>query len=243
MLHAFELLGHLSSEREPLGPSELSRRTGLSKSTIHSLLVTLESLGAVERDPVRRAFRPGWRLFELGATVSRDEALLRVAGERLRDLAKDTGETAILAVLQDREVLYIDHASGDRAVQVVAKPGRRGPLHATATGKIFLAFGETRLLEDVVAGPIQRFMPATICEPDVLRAEVERIRAAGYSIVREEREPSLSAVAVPVRDGTGRLVASMSVACPSSRFGGRDFQRILRALLSAGEDIVRLVRS
>jgi len=242
VLHAFEILGHISSGGGPLGPSELSRRTGLSKSTIHSLLTTLESIGAVERDPIRRAFRPGWRLFELGATVSRDDALLRVAGERLRELAGRTGETAILAVIQGHEVLYIDHASGDRAVQVVAKPGRRGPLHATATGKIFLAFSDPRLLDEVLSMPVERFMPATICDPVVLRAEIEQVRANGYSIVREEREPSLSAIAVPVRDADGRLVAAMSVACPSSRFAGGDFDHILSSVLQAGDDVARAVR-
>lgn len=242
MLHAFELLGHLASESMPLGPSELSRRTGLSKSTIHSLLVTLEALGAVERDPVRRAFRPGWRLFELGATVRKDDTLLRVAGERLRLLARETGETAIIAVLQDSGVLYVDHASGNRAVQVVAKPGRRGPLHATATGKIFLAYGVPRLLEELTARPIERLMPATICDPEQLRREVEHVRATGYSIVREEREPSLSAVGIPLRDATGELVAAMGVACPSSRFQGSDFEHILAAILRASEDITRVVR-
>jgi DNA-binding IclR family transcriptional regulator len=243
VLHAFEILDQISSGGEPLGPSELSRRTGLSKSTIHSLLTTLESIGAVERDPIRRAFRPGWRLFELGATVSRDDALLRVAGDRLRELASRTGETAILAVIQGQEVLYIDHASGDRAVQVVAKPGARGPLHATATGKVFLAFSEPRLLDEILSLPVERFMPATICDPVVLREEIEQVRVNGYSIVREEREPSLSAVAVPVRGANGRVVAAMSVACPSSRFAGQQFELILSSILQAGEDVARAVRS
>ncbi len=230
VLHAFDLLDVLGEEAGSAGVSELARRTGLGKSTVHALLATLEERGAVQFDTDRRRYRLGWRLFELGSRVADERTVPRVARGYLRRLARKTDETALLGVLHGTEVLYLDVAHGTRAIQFAARVGRRGPLHATGTGKVLLAFGGAALCDTVIEQGLQRFMPQTICDPHALRAEMETIRSRGYALVHEEREAGLCAVAVPVRDHSGGVAAAMGLAGPTARFDERRVAELLEAL-------------
>lgn len=217
VLHAFAVLDCLAAE-EPLGPSELARRTGLGKSTVHSLLATLESLGAVRPDVNQGRFRLGLRLFELGTRVLEAQDPLHEAKGQLALLANETGETALLAVLDEKQVLYVDHADSPNAIRLVARRGRRAPLHATASGKVLLAFADPGLLDEVARGPLERFMPKTICDEATLVTAIGEVRQRQYAVVHEERDPGLSSISVPVRDHSGTVIAAMTVAGPSSRF-------------------------
>jgi DNA-binding IclR family transcriptional regulator len=237
--HAFDLLDHLGEGNGSVGVSELARRTGLSKSTVHGLLATLEQRGAVQPDGDRGRYRLGWRLFELGSRVAEECDISRIAPGYLAHLARETGETALLGVLYDCEVLYLDVAHGTQAIQFAARVGRRGPLHATGTGKVLLAFGRPALLESVIAKGLERFTPTTICDPPALREETTAVRSRGYAIVREEREPGLSTVAVPVWDHTDRVAAAMALAGPSSRFDDARIEPLLAALTASAAAMSR----
>lgn len=228
--HAFDLLTCLANEDAPQGSSELARRTGLSKSSVHTLMTTLEALDVVRRDGPQRGFRLGWRLFELGSYVPQSSDILQAARGQLEHLANETGETALLGVLHDGQVLYIDHAYGTQTIQMVARRGRRAPLHATASGKVFLAFAAPDLLDEILAQPIERFTPQTICDPSTLRRQIDEVKVRGYAVVHEEREPGLSSLSVPVSDGYGEVVAAMTVAGPSDRFEPASLAAIVETL-------------
>lgn len=235
--HAFDLLDELSEGTGSSGVSELARRSGLSKSTVHALLATLEERGAVQLDVERRRYRLGWRLFELGSRVAEERNVPRVARAYLRRLARETDETALLGVLHGTEVLYLDVAHGTRAIQFAARVGHRGPLHATGTGKVLLAFGGAALCDDVIAQGLERFMPHTICDPRALRAEMDIIRSRGYAMVHEEREAGLCAVAVPVRDHSGGVAAAMGLAGPTARFDETRVAELLDALSASAATV------
>ena len=230
---AFDLLDELANEAGSAGVTELARRTGLGKSTVHALLATLQERGAVQPEGDRRRYRLGWRLFELGARVAEERSLPRIAPGFLRRLANETDETALLGVLHDNQVLYLDVAHGTRAIQFAARVGHRGPLYATGTGKVLLAFGGTALCDAVIERGLERFTPETICDPGALREEMAAIRARGYALVHEEREAGLCAVAVPVRDHTGGVVAAIGLAGPAGRFGSRRVAGLLEAVRSS----------
>ena len=237
--HALDLLDVLAEEGGSAGVSELARRTGLGKSTVHALLATLEGRGVVQLDAERRRYRLGWRLFELGSRVAEQRDIPRVARPHLRRLARESDETALLGVLHGTEVLYLDVAHGTRAIQFAARVGRHGPLHATGTGKVLLASGGAALLEDVIAQGLTRFTPTTICEPAALRAEIEVIRARGHALVHEEREAGLCAVAVPVRDHSGAAAAAIGLAGPSARFDRARVARLLQAARACADAVSR----
>ena len=237
--HAFDLLDRLGDGAGPAGVSELARRTGLSKSTVHALLATLEERGAVQLDGERRRYRLGWRLFELGSRVADEHNVPRIARRYLRQLASETDETVLFGVLHGTEVLYLDVAHGTRAIQFAARVRHRGPLHATGTGKVLLAFGGAELCEAVIEQGLQRFTPDTICDPGALREEMETIRSRGHAYVHEEREAGLCALAVPVCDHSGGVAGAMGLAGPTSRFDAQRAGELLDALSASAAALSR----
>src|SRR4051812_34538334 len=146
-----------------LGTNELARRTGVNASTVSRLLATLATGRYVEQAPNGR-YRLGVRLVQLGNTVVDRLDLRGLAQPGLRVLVDATGETATLSVPGEHEAVTVDFVRSPSSVQGVAQIGRPSVAHATATGKVMLAFGGATL----PPGPLRRFTTKTIADPRVL---------------------------------------------------------------------------
>ncbi|MCE3551397.1 IclR family transcriptional regulator [Pseudonocardia sp. RS11V-5] len=241
MLHAVDVLDALHASPRPLGVSDLARRTGLSKSTVHKILVTLRSRRLVEQDPGTARWRIGWRLYEFGAGLTGDSDLARCARLSLDQLAEETGETALLGVLADDEVLYLDKSDAHGPVPMVTRPGRRSPLHSSASGKVLLAFAEHTVVDRVLGGRLVQRTPRTVTDPERLLAMLERVRDEQFAKAEGENEVALTSVSVPVHGPGGRVLGAMTVAGPSARFGAariRRFTRCLRAAAAATTELL-----
>jgi IclR family acetate operon transcriptional repressor len=210
---AFAVLDALD-DGSALGTNEIARRTGINASTVSRLLATLAGARLVEHVPDSGHYRLSLRLVELGNSVLGRLDLRELARPHLQALVRETGETATLSAPGEHDAVTIDYAHGSAAVQSVAQLGRPSVGHATATGKVMLAFGEVELPED----PLQEFTPRTISSRAALLAELERVRRRGYGEARDEREVGLSAVAAPVFDSRNGLAGIVGVQGPSSRF-------------------------
>jgi DNA-binding IclR family transcriptional regulator len=190
-------------EREPLPLRELARRTGLSVSSVHRVIVRLEAWGGVER--TADGVRPGLRLFELGQLVPGE--LREVALPFMSDLYAATHEVVSLAVLDGTDTVWLEQLSGRLAPPVPSRVGGRLPAHVTAAGKVLLAAHPT-VLDELV---LDRHGPGTITDPDRLRRELEEVATRGFAINREESAPGVLGVAAPVVAG-GRVVAALALA-------------------------------
>lgn len=210
---AASLLDALAAGGE-LGTNELARRTGLHPSSASRLLATLAGVGLVEHVAETGRYRLGLRLLELGNAVLARLDLREVARPHLRALAEETGETATLSAPGEADTITVDFAQSAASVQSVARLGRPSVAHATATGKVALAFGGRPL----PAGPLRAYTGRTIVDPRALAAEVEAVRARGWAEAAGEREQDLNAVAAPVRGSRGELAAVLGVQGPASRF-------------------------
>src|SRR5262245_18190565 len=199
-----------------LGTNEIARRTGLNASTASSQLATLAAGGLVEHVPETGRYRLGLRLIELGHAAIGRRDLRERARPVLRSLDQETGESATLSVPSESDAITIDFVQSPRSVRSVAQLGRPSIGHATAAGKIVLAFGRHR-----PAAPQQRFTERTIVSQALLEEELDRVRRDGHARATDEREDGLAAVAVPVFGRDGELVAVIGVQGPSSRFGDR----------------------
>lgn len=197
-----------------LGTNEIARRAGINASTVSRLLATLASARFVEHVAGSGRYRLSVRLVELGNAVLGRLDLRELARPHLQSLVRETGETATLSAPGERDAITIDFAHGSSVVQSVAQLGRPSVGHATAAGKVLLAFGGIAL----PAEPLPAFTPRTITRLVELERELERIRRSGYAEAREEREAGLAAVAAPVFDSRGDLVGIVGVQGPSSRF-------------------------
>jgi len=212
---------------EELGTNELARRTGLNASTTSRLLATLAAGRLVEHVEDTGRYRLGPRFVQLGNAVLSRLDLREVARPHLRALAQATGETATLSAPGDPDAVTVDFVQGPGSVVSVARLGRPSIAHATATGKVALAFGAATL----PPGRLERFTPNTVTDRDRLAVELERVSAEGFADAEGEREVDLNAVAAPVFGSRGELAAILGVQGPASRFDRAAMRRAAEPLL------------
>jgi DNA-binding IclR family transcriptional regulator len=223
---ASALLGALADGGE-LGTNDLARRAGLHPSSVSRLLATLADAGLVEHVAETGRYRLGLRLVELGNAVLTRLDLREVARPHLRALVEETGETATLSAPGDPDAITVDFVLSTASVQSVARVGRPSVTHATATGKVALAYGDVEL----PAGRLRAFTERTIVDRKALAREVDRVRGRGWARALGEREDDLNAVAAPVHGARGDLVAVLGIQGPASRFGENAMARALEPLL------------
>jgi DNA-binding IclR family transcriptional regulator len=216
------------AEGEELGTNELARRTRINASTVSRLLATLAARGFVEHVPETGRYRLGLRLLQLGNAVLGRLDLRRVARPQLEALVAETGETATLSAPGGRDAITVDFVQSEASVQSVARVGRPSIAHATATGKVLLAFGAVELPEP----PLEVFTPRTITDPRMVEREIKRVRERGYAEALGEREEELNAIAAPVFEARGSLAAILGLQGPASRFDRAAMREALPALLA-----------
>jgi IclR family acetate operon transcriptional repressor len=211
---AIGVLEALADEGGELGTNELARRTGVNASSVSRVLATLAAGGYVEHVEETGRYRLGLRLLQLGNVVLGNLDLRQVARPHLESLVEETGETATLSVPGERDAVTVDFVQSGSSVQSVARLGRPSVAHATATGKVLLAFGGVPL----PTGKLERFTPRTLTDPRKLATAVERVRAQGWAEAAGERERDLNAVAAPIFGADGRLAGILGLQGPGGRF-------------------------
>lgn len=215
-----------------LGTNELARRTGVNASTVSRVLATLAAGGYVDQAPNGR-YRLGVRLVQLGNAVVDRLDLRELAQPILRRLVSAVGETATLSVPGEHEAITVDFAESSASVQSVAQVGRPSVAHATATGKVMLAFGHAT----PPPGPLRRYTSRTIADPRVLARVVEKVRVAGWADAVGEREEDLAALAAPVSGSRGELAAIVGVQGPAGRLDATARRNALPVLLEAAAEL------
>lgn len=229
---ALAILGELADARTELGTNEIARRTGINVSTISRILATLVSGGLVEHVTATGRYRLGVGLIRLANAVHERLDIRSLARPHLAELASSVKETATLSVPGGHEAITLDYVQSPLSVRSVAEVGRASAAHATAVGKVFLAYGGT-----VPAGPLKNFTERTIVDHDALRADVAGVRERGWGQALGEREEDLNAVAVPVLDSAGKLVAILGIQGPAVRFSPRVMRSAVERLVERAERI------
>jgi len=230
---ALAVLDALSDGSPELGTNEIARRTGINASTVSRLLATLAGSGMVEHVPATGRYRLGLRLLQLGNTVLGRLDLREVARPHLQRLASHTGETVTLSAPGEHDAVTVDFVQSGSSVQSVATVGRPSIGHATATGKVLLAFGRAEL----PAGALKAYTTRTITDRRKLAAEVDRVYRLGYADAVGERELDLNAIAAPVFGAGDELAAIVGVQGPASRFGRDAMRAALDPLVACAHDI------
>jgi len=238
--NAARLLKAFLSRDELLGPSELGRRLGLGKSSVHRLLTTLAGEGLLEQDPRTGGYRLGIVMFELGEAVRVHMDLHAAAAPVLAMLREETRETAQVGVLDRGEVVYVDRLESSYTLRLFTETGRRVPAHCSSSGKVLLAFLPEQARADLLDGrPLPSLTPDTITDPAALSAELAKVRARGWAEAVNEREIGVASIAAPVRDHRGGVVAAISIGAPIIRLGAAQRRRLARPVLEAGDAVSR----
>jgi DNA-binding IclR family transcriptional regulator len=227
------------AERSEAGVTEIASAIGVHKSTASRLLASLEGGRLVEQTTHRGSYRLGSGLLRLAAPVSGRMDVTREGRPVLEALAGEVGETVNLAVLRGTDVVNLEQVRGPATITTVNWVGQPTPLHATSGGKVLLAALAPDDLAAFLARPLPRFTPETITERPALEHELARVREQGYATTTEELEQGLDAVAAPVRDAGGHVVAAITVSGPVYRFDAARMAEVAPAVVAAGADLSR----
>ncbi|MFF3872231.1 IclR family transcriptional regulator [Streptomyces sp. NPDC001978] len=231
---ALALLTAFTPADAELSLAELSRRTGIPKPTVHRLLNELAPWGMVDKTPA--GVRLGMGLFELGARAPAQLTLREAAGPALADLAEATRETVHLAVLQERDVVYVQKLPFKGGPSVRSRLGGRMPAYCTAVGKAMLAFSPPEVVHTALDGPLRRRTPYTVIAPGLIERELRAVREHGFAEEHEESTRGIACVAAPVVDRDGRASAAVSITGWADRI---DTRRLAPAVRTAALGIGR----
>lgn len=229
--NALRLLKVFSDQESEIGISDLARRVGLAKSTVHRLASSLVEEGMLEQAEREGKYRLGLALFELGALVRRKMDVTAEARHHLKALSERSGETVQLAVLEQTAALYINVIESQRALRMSYQVGTRAPLHCTAVGKVLLAHADSHLFDSTMELGLARVTDLSITQADELRRELMAIIHRGYAVEEEEAERGLRGVAAPVRDFSGEVVAAIGISGPTHRMSKKILQNFARDLI------------
>ena len=215
------LAEHAAQDGASLGVVRIAELVGREKSQVSRTLRTLAETGFVERDPATRGYRIGWRLFALAARAGQPR-LLALAQPVMRGLVAELGETAHLSVLDGADVLTLLSEAPPSAIRATGYSGRLVAVSSTSAGRALL-FDHDRAEFDALlaATGLARSGPNAPRSSADLWRRLERARELGYAVAEEESEVDLVAVAAPVRDFRGGVVAALNVSGPQFRLGVR----------------------
>ncbi len=224
---AAALLLALGDSQGEAGVTELARRLGLHKSTASRLLATLQRRGLVEQDGETGKYRLGLVVIRLAERAERTLDLRGIAMPELERLARLTRETTGLGVLEHDRLLTVAQADGPNLIAVGDWTGRTSPLHCVASGKVLLAALAEREVLRITRLGLVAHTDRTITELEPLLEELARIRRRGYATAIGEYEPGMNAVAAPVHDARGAVVAAVDIWGPAFRIPPRRMPELI----------------
>jgi PcaR/PcaU/PobR family beta-ketoadipate pathway transcriptional regulator len=212
------ILSLIAESPTPLTLTQISHKLRVSKSAIQRLTRTLGRSGYLERDKENKKYRLGPTMLSIGFSAVRDSDLKKAAYPYLEETAKKTGETLNLAVWDKKEIVYIERIVSQQVLSVNIQIGSRRPLYCTSMGKVILAFmPEDQREKFLKTTKLVPFSPRTITRRRDLRIELEKIRLRGFATGNEELEIGVRAVAAPIRNSEGKIIAAVNIAVPASR--------------------------
>lgn len=222
---AIALLKSFSESDVEMGISQLAKRLGVAKSTTHRLAMTLVSEGLLEQNLETGRYRLGISLFRLGSLVRQRMDISTEARPHLFALRESTGETVNLALLDGSQIMYVYNLEGAHAIRMRSDVGVCKPAFCTAEGLVMLAFRPAALVDVIIARGLKARTAKTRTDPRELHAMLDEVRARGYAIEDELSEEGMRAIAAPLHNSAGEVVAAIGIAGP--------VQRLLDGVLAA----------
>lgn len=232
LVKALRILELLASEQK-LGIGELNERTGYGKSTVHRILGTLKAERYVNQDIMDDKYFATLKLFELGNLVANRIPIKAVAHPHLKALYDSCRETVNLGILVEDEVLYLDKMITKAPLRIV-EIGRKAPAHATAMGKVLMAFSRGKDPERLEYRP---YTSKSVGDPKAFAKMLEEVRKKGYAFDDGEFIEGLLCMARPILDKSGHAVAAISISMPAARADEETGKKHLALLEETAERI------
>ncbi|GAX91952.1 IclR family transcriptional regulator [Effusibacillus lacus] len=222
---ALDILLCFSGTEMELGLSDIAKKVGLHKSTVHRLLASLESKGFIRRHPQTEKYRLGWSVLELVSNVYQSDDLASIVVPEMTHLRDEVGETISLYIRAGKERIRTQAVESNQPVRRVANIGQRFPLYIGASGKVLLAWADPLFVQEVMNDPN---WPKELSKSD-FKNKLAQTRENGYAISIEEREAGAAALAVPIFGRDNQIVAALSISGPVDRFTPEAVKRFIPA--------------
>ena len=215
---ALQVLELFSLEKPEWGVTEISKALNIYKSNVHNVLTTLAEKGFVIKDSKTDKYKLGIKFFELGSIVIKNMDLRKIAHPYIEELSKEFKETVHLGILDKGRVVSIEREESDTGLCSHIEIGKRTPLHCTAVGKAIMSYlSENEINLIIKEKGLEKFTENTITNKEGLENELKKIREQGYAVDNIEHEEGVRCVAGPIRDYSGKVIASMSISGPAFR--------------------------
>jgi IclR family transcriptional regulator, KDG regulon repressor len=237
VVFALQILEYLAQHRSTVGVTDLARVFDTTKSRMHRHLQTLVAAGYVMRDDETERYRSGARLIAFGRAVSENFELTSAARPVMETLRAALGHAVALSQPDPDGMRVIATTAGKSAFEIGVKPGSILATHATAQGKLMLAYGGDAVMERALAKSLTRNTPYSMTDRTTLRAEVDQIRRQGWAIAPSQSIIGLNALAAPIFDALGSFVGAIAVV-DSIQFIPEDpSAKQIRQIVDAGRKI------
>jgi IclR family KDG regulon transcriptional repressor len=232
---ALRLLKVFSEDETEFGISVLAKHLGVAKSTVHRLATTLVSEGFLEQNPDNGRYRLGLSLFSLGALMRNSMDVSANTKPLLLALRDSTDEAVHLAVLNQTAIVYLHNLESRKAIGIRSNIGARKPAFCTSEGRVLLAFSSPELVSRALKEELKPRTPVTIVDPAKLRAILNEVRSYGYAVDDEESEIGMRAIAAPIRNLSGEVIAAVSLAAPAQRLTKRGLRTLIPEVMRSAE--------
>ena len=237
VVKAFDILRVFTDVDTELSTNEIAKRAGINTATAHRFLITLEQVGALTRVSGKK-FQLGMLLVELAGRVSVHKAMVQIIQPHMADIVKEVHETCHLGVLVNGEVLYIAKEESQYSLRINTYIGRRIPAYCTALGRTLLAELSDEMLDRYFNDTrIRTLTPQTETRIAALKRIIDEVRQEGFAVDREESEPGLCCIAVPIRNKKGLVRAAVSVSAPLTRVEGSALEDTRDVLIKHAERV------
>ena len=237
VVRALKIMECFDDEHPVRGISDIADVVGLHKTTVYRIVTTLVNHGYLERTDDGQQYWLGLELAHLGFNVIRRMDLRREALPYMKQLVQEWDEICDLSIFDQGKVFYIEVFRGNHALTISAIVGQRLPAHCTASGKLFLTYMPAVALQSILSQPLDTYTDNTITSPDALHRQLEIIRNQGYAVDYEEYELGICAVAAPIFNQKGTVIAAIGCPSPTSRMTPERISEIAVAFKDAARAI------
>ena len=238
-----KILSLFDKDRPVMSIPEIAARADLSEITVYRYVATLKSEGLIEDDSKPGYYRLGLKILKLAQAV-KQRSVINISLPVMEKLSNQTGETVILAGLHEQKGVCLDKVEGRHILRVSFDRGATFHLHAGATGKVLMAYLDEEE-QDLIIKEIglPQFTENTITDPKKLKAELKRIRENGFAVSDGEVHRGVRAIAAPIFNGQGRIIADLSVGAPIHRLEGVKIKRMVQLIVNMARQITEQVSS
>ena len=240
--NALKLLNLFTMDEAEWTLSELSDELNVGSSTVYRLTNTLIHEGFIVRDPVKKTFRLGSSILQMGHYILTTFDICEISPPILEKLVLDTGETVHLSILEGIKTIYLQVFECSNYINVFTHVGKKNPAHCTSTGQIILAYQTENKINQVITDGLPAYSNYTLTDPKQFMDRLTKIRNQGFTFNKDEMNLGVSAIAAPVKSSSGQVEFSVSIAGPNSRINSSNCPTLSKLVINAADELSKKLR-